>query len=549
MPESNSRNYLLLKMAGGLVLLALIVLAFAFFYKHKPHQEGGTEYAFNGWLYDRETQKEASGALVKAGLNDFSWKEGKLSVPKLKEREYESVLAENRIFPKAPSDVKRDVLREMGPFESESKIRMRDLYSAAWQLEQTIEQFSTQIEYATVGVRSRREQVGMIPKNIITASVGVWPKEEKPLSRELISSITLAARHHLGIAENENISIIDLRQGRSWLGTVDGVQDPTLSAFSEELRKEEENWQKKFQMELGYIPGIRISASVLDEKDLPEETSNRSIAFLGHPVPGTFVSHYPSADSDQKIFRTAEGKSRSLAIHISVPEKEIHNGNSMDPEGEKARITREIRTRSADLLSPYFGKDQLTHKVDRIVRISFYPDPTPKKQIASKIPAPNFSPILPQYGDSVDLSGTLKNEDKKKEIEKPENKKDLSPGNPQEKKSAVPPFLLQWKDQGKQYWNQYQKEIIGGLILFVFSLLLIRSVCRKSKARKRREEETLEEMAGVNASRGKPSARSKEAEKILRPDFGPVQQEVRELIEQNPEQAARIIQRWIRTGA
>lgn len=541
MSESNSRNDRFLRMIGGLILLALIVPAITFFYHGKPQKEEGTEYAFNGWLYDRETQKEASAALAKAGLHEFSWKDGKLSIPKSKEGVYESILAESRIFPKAPSDVKRDILREMGPFESESKIRMRDLYSAAWQLEQTIEQFSTRIEYATVGVRSRREQIGLIPQNIITASVGVWPKEEKPLSRELISAITLATRHHLGIADDRNISIIDLRQGRSWLGTVEGVQDPSVSVFSDELRKEEENWQKKFQTELGYIPGLRISTTIREEKDLPVQTAGHSIAVLGHPVPGTFVSHYPSSDRNQKIFRNSNGNARSLSINISIPEDNLQYGNTMDPEGEKARIIREIRARSANILLPFLGKDQLDREMDRILRISFFRNPVPKIQTiaATKIPAPDPSPILPQYNESVD---PIVQADQKEESR--------SPVLPKVGHTEGGSVFHQWKTSCQEIWNRHQKEVIGGLILFLFSLFLVRSVIKRGKARRKREMDVQKEISAHSFSqREDPRPRSGEAEKVLRPDFGPIQQEVRELIEQNPEQAARIIQRWIRTGA
>ena len=64
----------------------------------------------------------------------------------------------------------------MSPFESDAKSKMREIDACALQLERTIEQMRV-VDYATVGVRSRREVVGVTARNIVTASVGVAVKE------------------------------------------------------------------------------------------------------------------------------------------------------------------------------------------------------------------------------------------------------------------------------------------------------------------------------------------------------------------------------------
>lgn len=254
-----SKPVALFSVAAVVTLIATGIL----FFRHNTGS-GTIDYqaAFGGWVYGSADQKKASAVLAKAQWTDYRWEDDRLMVPAAKRNEYEQILGENQALPSAPSDVKREALTEMTQFEPESKTRLRDLYSSAWQLEQTLSRFE-QIESATVGVHTRREQVGLSPQTITTATVGVWIHGgETDISPELISAITLAAKHQLGIADNENISIMDLRRGRSYRGDDRAAGDCRSAALIEEQRRQEERWREKFEQAFDSIPGLRVTSTV-----------------------------------------------------------------------------------------------------------------------------------------------------------------------------------------------------------------------------------------------------------------------------------------------
>ena len=128
MQETSKYHYIYIRM-GIIIFLAgaLIAVVFYFYGLQSYNRPEETNFVFNGWRYNQEDQKETSSVLSKAGLSRYSWQDGMLVVPQSEKEQYETVLAENKAFPKAPSDIRREALREMGPFESESKSRMRDL--------------------------------------------------------------------------------------------------------------------------------------------------------------------------------------------------------------------------------------------------------------------------------------------------------------------------------------------------------------------------------------------------------------------------------------
>lgn len=224
----------------------------------KPDEQ---TYVFDGWVYGRDDQKKACAVLAETGLNDYTWHSGKLSVPVVKKGEYQAALASAGAYPKAPSESRGEALREMSVFESDAKSRMRELDACALQLERTIGQMRG-VDYATVGVRSRREQVGLSIKNIVTASVGVAYKEGFSLDRNAIEAITLATKHQLGIEDVNNISILDFVEGKSWLGierTEGNDADLTLMLEQERIEK---YWRDKYLTAFGDIRNIRVSVNV-----------------------------------------------------------------------------------------------------------------------------------------------------------------------------------------------------------------------------------------------------------------------------------------------
>ncbi|MBR4975614.1 MAG: hypothetical protein IKY61_01075, partial [Thermoguttaceae bacterium] len=260
MKDVDLKNLGTLRLCGGGALVALATLGVWAFCSGGFSASSGWESAFDGWRYGREDQKAASAALAAAGLDEWSWDDGRLLVPKNKKSEYQTALAEAGAYPKAPSESRRDAIREMGAFESEAKIRMRELDVCASQLERTLERIGG-IEYATVGVRARREQAGLTAKTIVTASIGVACREGAELDAELLSAITVAAKHQLGVDANENISILDLKAGKSYFGSEKLVGNGIELMLAAEKERVEIYWRNKMLKAFDYMGGVRVSVA------------------------------------------------------------------------------------------------------------------------------------------------------------------------------------------------------------------------------------------------------------------------------------------------
>ena len=271
-------------------------------------EKHGYSYVFDGWVYGREDQKRASRALASSGLNDFHWEEGRLSVPEEKLVAYQSTLAAANALPKAPGDQREETMRSMSVFESESKARLRELNGCASQLERTIEQIHG-VEFATVGVRSRREMNGFSSKDVVTASVGIAFQDGKELDSNTLTAITLATRHHLGIDDAANISIIDLKEGKSYLGVQPGN---IFEAQTSSLRRKEEiekYWREKYLEAFNDIKNLRVSViAELGGTELVEGNISLSANLR------SFVGESPSLDNEVRERREQCGSDEIVLL-------------------------------------------------------------------------------------------------------------------------------------------------------------------------------------------------------------------------------------------
>lgn len=308
---------------GGGALVALATWGVWAFCGGGLAASSGSESAFDGWFYGREDQKAASAALAAAGLDDWEWDaEGRLLVPKNKKNEYQTALAAAGAYPKAPSESRRDAIREMGAFESEAKMRMRDLAACAFQLERTLER-TVGIEYATVGVRSRREPSGLSAKTVVTASVGVACREGFELDAELLSAITVATKHLLGVESNENVSILDLKAGKTYFGSEKSVGNGLELALAAEKERVEIYWRDKLEKTFDYMKGVRVAvaaelAAVGPDESGFEEARNVAVAQNERNVP----SGLDARDAvEPRTRRTATAAERLATVEIDEIEK------------------------------------------------------------------------------------------------------------------------------------------------------------------------------------------------------------------------------------
>ena len=97
MKDVDLKNLGTLRLCGSGALVALATWGVWVFCGGGFSASNGWDSAFDGWEYGREDQKAASAALAAAGLDEWSWDDGRLLVPKNKKNEYNSN-DENRRF-------------------------------------------------------------------------------------------------------------------------------------------------------------------------------------------------------------------------------------------------------------------------------------------------------------------------------------------------------------------------------------------------------------------------------------------------------------------
>lgn len=338
-----------LRLCGGGALVALATWGVWAFCGGGFSASSGWESAFGGWEYGREDQKAASAALAAAGLDEWSWDDGRLLVPKNKKSEYQTALANAGAYPKAPSESRRDAIREMGAFESEAKTRMRDLVACAAQLEQTLERIDG-IEYATVGVRARREQAGLTAKTVVTASIGVACREGCELDANLTSAITVAAKHQLGVDLNENISILDLKAGKSYFGSENLVGNGNDLLLAAEKERVETYWRDKLLKTFDYMDGARVSVAaelVVADADAVVPTELGAVdGSAASARTGKVAANRRGASAAERLAQTeAENvgeieKPRTLATWSGTDQKGTRNGAPF------ARLGNPVATRA-----------------------------------------------------------------------------------------------------------------------------------------------------------------------------------------------------------
>jgi hypothetical protein len=382
---SGNRLLLILTVAG---ILAAGVYFLADRISHRGEESQQTP-VFGGWTYDREDQRLAAAALVKAGLTDYRWSDNCLWVPTARRGEYEKVLGENQALPQKPSALKQNALNEISAFESESRTKLRDLYSSARQLEKTLESFH-QIESASVGPHSRREQSGLYPKTVVTAAISITPKESCSITPELISSITVASRHHLGITDNNDISIIDTVSGRSWLGTEGSVGRFDSSSHAMEEARLENLWSAKFREAFGYIPNLRVTTAVgLEAVRTEKEPDVTPTTAARRPIGLEFRDETDIAAVPETEIRFVP---QTIAVSIAVPEsyiRRLSDAETDSPEERKSRFEekkREILSQmrqTAAVVMPTLGDDD---GETRSIDISLYTDLSDEERVYRPVP-------------------------------------------------------------------------------------------------------------------------------------------------------------------
>lgn len=244
---------------------------------------GGGVYLYGGRVLTSNEQRAVAEAVAKEKLDPDIFEAGKIKVPTNKKIDYIAAIAKAGAI-KDHDDALLDYTKNMGVFISPKQMDQQTLMTKALMLGNVLKRFPG-ISDATVVPNERIDK----PKDrwdrvkIVSASVSVWPISDNVMNDELCSAITGTVAGGLGIVDLKSISITDARTGRGYVGSDEGIVNGAKTYLGEQ-KKHIGLWEKKIREVISYIPGANVSVMVEIE---PIERHERMV--VEHKPPASAV--------------------------------------------------------------------------------------------------------------------------------------------------------------------------------------------------------------------------------------------------------------------
>ncbi|HBT76656.1 MAG TPA: hypothetical protein DEB39_06965 [Planctomycetaceae bacterium] len=246
------------------LLLAVLVVSLAFLVvgSRSEPAENQFAYVFGAHEFTNSEQRAAEAAFEKAGLGDYSIVGSKIKVPAKRKSEYAAALVNGGVI-RDSGDFLNTAAENIGPFDPAHTIGIKMLQATGKEIAETIKRFDG-VQNATVTPFERWDRpAGRWDKvKIRTAGVVVWPLNNKPLPNETVSMITMYVKQGLGITDIKDISISDGRTGQAYEPTDEFVVGSAEKSMLGAQKKQQEFWENTIYKALAYIDGVNVTASV-----------------------------------------------------------------------------------------------------------------------------------------------------------------------------------------------------------------------------------------------------------------------------------------------
>lgn len=251
------------RLISGLLLgLLCVSLAFLVVGSVSPDaKDSKFTYLFDGRRFSQTEMQSSEGAFGKAGLSGHDWIAGKLRVPAGQQSKFAAAILENKSISNV-GDVLQNTVDNLSPIESGKMMDLKMMQSRASNLQKTIAQFSGLYDAAiTVNERLDRDPKFYDKKKVFSASVTVWPLEANQLDTTMLAAITRTVKSGLGITNLDDISIINGRVTQVAKGTEEGMMGGPKS-FAEATIEQQHVWEKAIRDLFPDIPGLIVKTSV-----------------------------------------------------------------------------------------------------------------------------------------------------------------------------------------------------------------------------------------------------------------------------------------------
>lgn len=243
------------------LLLATVLICLCFLFRQQATT--ADYYLFDGEQLSQSDVAVVVGAFSKAKLKNWEVLGNRVSVPRNQKDVYVAAIVEENAFPETPSSAWQKMFTEDNPFKSK---QMRELEAARAQERSlarvimtmpAIEVATVQIDVIDTGEFPRRKEK--------RASVSIKAKGNDSLDLKRIEGIRTMVAYGGGM-ESHNVNVIDLNTGQPYMGR---EKDGPLvdNVYAERQRETEDFYKAKIADLLSAYQGLKVAVHAeLDEK-------------------------------------------------------------------------------------------------------------------------------------------------------------------------------------------------------------------------------------------------------------------------------------------
>ncbi len=507
-------------------------------------RSGDDVYLLDNRLFSSDELTPMLAAFSTEGLSDFEIVGGRIRVASGKQAAYVAALAKNNALPRDFSKILDGALENSSPFEDRPKFEARLKNDKQKFLAEVFRQIKG-IERAAV-LFDEEIKPGLRKERVVTASVSIKPAGMQPLDEMLVNAVCQTMVGAVAGLRPENVVVMDLNTGRSHIGSPAGGASAGGGLLAQEQRKQEENWRRKIEDLLSYVPGVIVTPNV----DLAPERVHRT-----RTTAFDKEKSIPVNLTENKITREQKGQARGgrpgyVANAAGNTARSLAASESSGPaETEKVTELSETTLPSGEETEKEFAP----HTVERVaVAIAVPTSYFAKVWQNQNPPAPDEEPKEPAPADieKIRLEETAKIRQlvagvlpKAEGLVDPSQLVQVS-----DFQDILPPPLPEpGAAETAATWLGMHWSTLGLLVLGLASLAVLRSTIRAIPPSK-----TLDRSAPAAAAEpDREEAASESGEESPMQRFSGTGKSLREdlsaLVAGDPETAASILRSWIGT--
>ncbi len=245
--------------AGLLVAVLLVSLIYLVMPgKGTPSAQRET-YLYGDYRFSQSEQMAVMDALGSAGLKDYTWEGYRLKVPAKKSEAYAAALSKAKAVPQDASALVLKNAQETNALVTKEDRNDRNFATSLAAAEKIIRK-SGGVEDASVTGHSSWKWEGFKRVQWRTASVSVRMQRNRELDKNTRAGILAVVKSSLGINDAKDVMIRDENTGASWPGSEDWFQDGD-GGYLEKKREEEFAFEQMIRHLFSDIDDLKVTAS------------------------------------------------------------------------------------------------------------------------------------------------------------------------------------------------------------------------------------------------------------------------------------------------